>query len=99
MATIFTRQRILLVLAFGLITLVVFSVNHSPRIHPIFDHKVGGQSFSPKEQYEIKSCLSPDLQIHERATCRFYALMIDAGSTGTRIHIFEFSHDTNNEGK
>ncbi|KAI6198911.1 Nucleoside-diphosphatase uda-1 [Aphelenchoides besseyi] len=45
---------------------------------------------------EIKSCLSPDLE-DERKTCRFYAAVIDAGSTGTRLHLFEFSHDTDHD--
>uniref|UniRef100_A0A5S6QCV6 Uncharacterized protein n=1 Tax=Trichuris muris TaxID=70415 RepID=A0A5S6QCV6_TRIMR len=48
------------------------------------------------ERYEIKSCLSSDLEEHERSSCRFYVLVIDAGSTGTRLELFEFSHDPRN---
>ncbi|VDN59748.1 unnamed protein product [Dracunculus medinensis] len=40
---------------------------------------------------EIKPCLSSRLAM-EKDGSRFFAVVIDAGSTGTRIHIFEFSH-------
>lgn len=33
----------------------------------------------------------------ERQSCRFFAAVIDAGSTGTRLHLFEFSHDPEHE--
>ena len=31
-------------------------------------------------------------EMKDRSACRFYALMIDAGSTGTRLHIFRFKY-------
>ncbi|XP_003371327.1 nucleoside-diphosphatase uda-1 [Trichinella spiralis] len=49
-----------------------------------------------EEQYEIKYCASEDLAEHEKGTCRFYTMIIDAGSTGTRLEIFEFSHNPSN---
>ncbi|KRX45562.1 Nucleoside-diphosphatase uda-1 [Trichinella murrelli] len=55
-------------------------------IHHIFE----------EEQYEIKYCASEDLAEHEKGTCRFYTMIIDAGSTGTRLEIFEFSHNPSN---
>ena len=36
--------------------------------------------------YEVKSCLSPDLEQHERSTCRFYAMVIDAGGKKHKRH-------------
>lgn len=48
-----------------------------------------------EDTVEIKSCLSPELLDEEKDSCRFYAVVIDAGSTGTRLHLFEFSHDLN----
>lgn len=86
---------------FILTSFVVFTLTGSSKIHPVFDQQNFPSSPTAddaEEKYEIKSCLSTDLEIHEQATCRFYALMIDAGSTGTRIHIFEFSHDLQNKG-
>lgn len=77
---------ILILTTFAVFNIYTASASKKMPPHQIFD----------QEHYEIKSCLSTDLQEHERVTCRFYGLMIDAGSTGTRIHIFEFSHDTKN---
>ncbi|KAI1730100.1 GDA1/CD39 (nucleoside phosphatase) family domain-containing protein [Ditylenchus destructor] len=51
----------------------------------------------PDDTKEIKSCLSEELELEERSTCRFFAAVIDAGSTGTRLHLFEFSHDIASE--
>lgn len=51
----------------------------------------------PDTTKEIQSCLSDELELEERSICRFFAAVIDAGSTGTRLHLFEFSHDTANE--
>ncbi|KAK0409796.1 hypothetical protein QR680_004764 [Steinernema hermaphroditum] len=51
----------------------------------------------PERTTEIKSCLSPFLVAEEKTTCRFFACVIDAGSTGTRLHLYEFSHDINND--
>uniref|UniRef100_A0A7E4VR02 Nucleoside-diphosphatase mig-23 n=1 Tax=Panagrellus redivivus TaxID=6233 RepID=A0A7E4VR02_PANRE len=38
--------------------------------------------------------LSPDLVKEEATEPRFFAAVIDAGSTGTRLHLFEFKHST-----
>lgn len=60
-------------------------------ILPVFDHR------SDFYSQDLKSCLSPDLAHHELALCRFFAITIDAGSTGTRLHLFELSHDVGKE--
>lgn len=60
-------------------------------IHPVFDHR------SDYYSQDLKSCLSSDLAEHELASCRFFAITIDAGSTGTRLHLFELSHDVTKE--
>ncbi|KAE9549264.1 hypothetical protein FO519_007529 [Halicephalobus sp. NKZ332] len=41
---------------------------------------------------EIRDELSPELAIEEANEPRFFAAVIDAGSTGTRLHLFEFRH-------
>uniref|UniRef100_A0A914UNQ6 Uncharacterized protein n=1 Tax=Plectus sambesii TaxID=2011161 RepID=A0A914UNQ6_9BILA len=60
-------------------------------LHPVFDHR------SDYYSQDLKSCLSADLAEHELATCRFFAITIDAGSTGTRLHLFELSHEVGKE--
>lgn len=47
----------------------------------------------PQDTNEIQQSLSSDLEEKEKSQARFFAAVIDAGSTGTRLHIFEFSHD------
>uniref|UniRef100_A0A914HLC2 Apyrase n=1 Tax=Globodera rostochiensis TaxID=31243 RepID=A0A914HLC2_GLORO len=51
----------------------------------------------PPDTKEIQQCLSPDLEEKESAFGRFFAAVIDAGSTGTRLHLFEFSHELKQE--
>uniref|UniRef100_A0A915EE67 Uncharacterized protein n=1 Tax=Ditylenchus dipsaci TaxID=166011 RepID=A0A915EE67_9BILA len=53
--------------------------------------------FHPSATKEIQSCLSEDLEQEFQGSCRFFAAVIDAGSTGTRLHLFEFSHDIEQE--
>ncbi|KRY59438.1 Nucleoside-diphosphatase uda-1 [Trichinella britovi] len=65
---------------------IVLADRQGNSIHHIFE----------EEQYEIKYCASEDLAEHEKGTCRFYTMIIDAGSTGTRLEIFEFSHNPSN---
>lgn len=60
-------------------------------LHAVFDHR------SDTYSQDLKSCLSPDLAHHELSECRFFAITIDAGSTGTRLHLFELSHDVGKE--
>ncbi|KAL3109841.1 hypothetical protein niasHT_011144 [Heterodera trifolii] len=51
----------------------------------------------PPDTKEIQQCLSPDLEAEESTSGRFFAAVIDAGSTGTRLHLFEFSHELEQE--
>jgi hypothetical protein len=74
--------------------LVLFATTTLARgagLHPVFDHRT--ETYSE----DLKSCLSPDLAQHELSECRFFAITIDAGSTGTRLHLFELSHDVGKE--
>jgi hypothetical protein len=41
---------------------------------------------------DINAELSPELIVEEAHEPRFFAAVIDAGSTGTRLHLFEFRH-------
>ncbi|TKR61710.1 hypothetical protein L596_028790 [Steinernema carpocapsae] len=76
-------------LALSLLALVGASELHESDHHEKYQH--------PERTTEIKSCLSPFLVEEEKTTCRFFACVIDAGSTGTRLHLYEFSHDINND--
>jgi ectonucleoside triphosphate diphosphohydrolase 5/6 len=46
----------------------------------------------PAASDEINADLSPELIVEEANEPRFFAAVIDAGSTGTRLHLFEFRH-------
>uniref|UniRef100_A0A915B289 Uncharacterized protein n=1 Tax=Parascaris univalens TaxID=6257 RepID=A0A915B289_PARUN len=47
----------------------------------------------PDDIIEVRHCLSPSSLNEEKQSCRLYTIVIDAGSTGTRMHLFEFSYD------
>uniref|UniRef100_A0A914CUJ0 Uncharacterized protein n=1 Tax=Acrobeloides nanus TaxID=290746 RepID=A0A914CUJ0_9BILA len=47
----------------------------------------------PECATEIQKVLSPDLEEEECDTKKFYAAVIDGGSTGTRLHLFKFKHN------
>lgn len=82
-------DKMLAVIALSLLALFVSATLHESAHHEKYQH--------PERTTEIKSCLSPFLVAEEKTTCRFFACVIDAGSTGTRLHLYEFSHDINND--
>nr|CAD2191616.1 unnamed protein product [Meloidogyne enterolobii] len=67
---------------------------HSQLFYEKADENVSTDRLHPANTDELNKCLSPDLEEQEKSQFRFFAAVIDAGSTGTRLHIFEFSHDT-----
>uniref|UniRef100_A0AC34FJ97 Apyrase n=1 Tax=Panagrolaimus sp. ES5 TaxID=591445 RepID=A0AC34FJ97_9BILA len=50
------------------------------------------EEISSSSSDEISADLSPELIVEEAHEPRFFAAVIDAGSTGTRLHLFEFRH-------
>lgn len=67
---------------------------HSQLFYERSEENVSSDRLHPADTDELNKCLSPDLEEEEKSQFRFFAAVIDAGSTGTRLHIFEFSHDT-----
>uniref|UniRef100_A0A1I7YX05 Nucleoside-diphosphatase mig-23 n=1 Tax=Steinernema glaseri TaxID=37863 RepID=A0A1I7YX05_9BILA len=82
-------RRMLAASALVFVAVLVGASLHESAHHEKYQH--------PERTTEIKSCLSPFLVAEEKTTCRFFACVIDAGSTGTRLHLYEFSHDINND--
>jgi len=79
----------LALLSLAIVGVFVGATLHGSVHHEKYQH--------PERTTEIKSCLSPFLVEEEKTTCRFFACVIDGGSTGTRLHLYEFSHDLNND--